>query len=209
MAEIPTITRWQDAEPHLRNLQATVQRDIRPLLGIADGAPFSVCREVLAYIDHLGHLYTGLGSRQVGMRFGTFMREVLGDIDLHYREQADVVYQMYRCGTVHEFAPKLLENGRGQLLAWACYRGPRTDWIRFEDPRLPAPINATHLVPVQNPIRRAGQDFLLPVSTECLVDDLIESIDRFIRAEQDNVRLEAWNIAARQVSGPYRFDFTV
>lgn len=208
MAQIPTIGQWQDAQPHLANLRATVDRDLRPLLAVQGGAPFSVCREVLAYFDHLGHLFTG--SPQVGGRFRTFMETILGDlIDPHYRERAGEVYQMYRCGTVHEFEPKLLENRNGQLLAWACYSGQRTDAITFAGIPMPNPINVIHLVPVQNPVGRIGQDFLLPISTNCLIDDLIESIDRFSSTGPDNARVTAWNRAARELNGPYPFDFTV
>ncbi len=114
MAQVPTISRWQHARPYLLNQRVTVERDLRRLLA-DQGAPFAVCREVVSSIDHLGHLYTS--SQQCGNRFRAFMEHILGEVDPNYRRRAGEVYQMYRCGTVHEFEPKVLENRQGQTLA--------------------------------------------------------------------------------------------
>ncbi len=201
MAQVPTISNWQEVRPYLDNQRAVVEGDLRPLL--ADhGAPFAICREVVSSIDHLGHLYTG--SSQCGVRFRAFMENVLGDVDPNYRRRAGEVYQMYRCGTVHEFEPKVLENRRGQTLAWLCYRGNRVgEQIRME---WCGEITVTHLEPVAYV---AGRTFGLPVSTICLLDDLVAAIDRFIVAGPEDERVTAWNRAARELIAPEPFDFTV
>lgn len=82
MAQVPTISQWQDARHYLRNQRATIERDLRRLLA-DQGTPFAICREVVSSIDHLGHLYTG--SSQCGNRFRTIMEHVLGEVDLNYR----------------------------------------------------------------------------------------------------------------------------
>ncbi len=201
MAQVPTNSNWQEARPYLDNQRAVVEGDLRPLL--ADhGAPFAICREVVSSIDHLGHLYTG--SSHCGVRFRAFMENVLGDVDPNYRRRAGEVYQVYRCGTVHEFEPKVLENRRGQMLAWLCYRGKRVgeqirmDWC--------GEITVTHLEPVAYV---AGRTFGLPVSTICLLDDMVAAIDRFILAGPEDKRVMAWNRAARDLTAPEPFDFTV
>ncbi len=201
MAQVPIIGQWQDARPYLLNQRAVVVRDLRRLLA-DQGAPFAICREVVSSIDHLGHLYTG--SPQCGTRFRAFMEHVLGEVDPNYRRRAGEVYQMYRCGTVHEFEPKMLENRRGQTLAWLCYQGNRMGQ-QFELERI-GPVTLTHLEPV---VYVADRSFGLPVSTNCLLDDLVAAIDRFVAAGPKDERVTVWNRAARELTAPEPFDFAV
>jgi hypothetical protein len=201
MAQVPTIIHWQDAHPYLVNQRETVQRDLHRLLD-GQGAPFAICREVVSSIDHLGHLYTG--SSQCGPRFRAFMDQVLGEVDPNYRRRAGEVYQMYRCGTVHEFEPKVLRNKKGQTLAWLCYQGNRIG--QHIDPPGIGPLTVTHLEPVA---QVADRSFWLPVSTICLLDDLVAAINRFIAAGPEADRVMAWNQAAQELAVPEPFEFTV
>jgi hypothetical protein len=200
MAQIPRINQWQDARQYLLDQRGVVERDLRPLLK-DQGAPFTICREVMSSIDHLGQLYTG--SAQCGARFQAFMEHVLGDVDLNYRRRAGEVYRMYRCGTVHEFEPKVLENKNGQTLAWLCYRGNRGG--QQIEPEGIGRLSVTHLEPV---VYVAGRSFGLPVSTNCLLDDLVAAIDRFVAAGPEDERVTAWNRAARDLNAPEPFDFS-
>jgi hypothetical protein len=156
----------------------------------------------MASIDHLGHLYTG--SPQCGSRFRAFMEQVLGEVDPRYRRRAGEMYQMYRCGTIHEFEPKLLENRKGQTLAWLAYQGSRAGQ-QLDLPDI-GHLTVTHLEPV---VLVAGRSFGLPVSTNCLLDDLMAAIDRFLAAGPEDERVTAWNRAARDLTAPEPFDFTV
>jgi hypothetical protein len=245
VAQVPTIRTWEDARPYLENLKGTVLADVRPLLDVPGAAPFAVCREVLCYIDHLGHLYSGRG--QVGERFKDYLgspgiavvtapkprrtpskslkklgrvfdnvqisrqfREShylkqmmsLSQIDPNYGTRVEEIYQIYRNGPVHEFEPKVLENRKGQLLQWLCYKGARSDNIEISGKSL----TLTHLEPVSP----AGDKlFWLPVSTVCLIMDLLSSIDEFQKAGPEDERVTAWNRAARQLTCPKPFDFVV
>jgi hypothetical protein len=157
-------------------------------------------REVLCYIDHLSHLYSG--RAQVGERFRDYLKQMMSRSDPNYGKRAEEIYQMYRNGPVHEFEPKNLENRKGQLLLWLCYKGARSDNIEI----LGKNLTATHLEPI-NP---AGDNrFWLPVSTVCLVMDLLSSIDELQKAGPEDERLTAWNRAARELTGPKPFDFVV
>ena len=89
-------------------LKGTVAADIRPLSDVPGHAPFAICREALSYIDYLGHLYSGRG--QVGERSREFMKQLMAKVDQNYGKRAAELYQMFRCGPVHEFEPKVLEN---------------------------------------------------------------------------------------------------
>jgi hypothetical protein len=180
-------------------LKDTVVSDIRPLLDVTGNAPFAICRETLSYIDHLGHLYTG--RNKVEERSCTFMREVMAKVDSNYVKRAAELYRMFRCGPVHEFEPKVLENKRGELLLWFCYLGPRTDIQKVGENN----ISITHLEPVAS---ATVDKFFLPVSTKCLIEDLICSIEYFKMARPENERVTAWNRAARDLAVPQQYEFT-
>jgi hypothetical protein len=200
MAQVPTIGTWGDARPYLEDLKGTVLADVRPLLDTPGAAPFAVCREVLCYIDHLGHLYSGRG--QVGERFRDYLKQAMSRIDPNYGKRAEEIYQVYRNGPVHEFEPKVLENRKGQLLQWLCYKGARSDNIEISGRNL----TLTHLEPVSP---EGDKLFWLPVSTVCLIMDLLSSIDEFQKAGPEDERVTAWNRAARELTCPKPFDFVV
>lgn len=200
MAQVPIIVSWKDAGAYLQMLKGTVAADVRPLLDVAGHAPFAICREVLSYIDHLGHLYTGRG--QVGDRSREYIKQVMTKTDPNYERRATELYQMFRCGPVHEFEPKVLENKKGELLAWLCYSGLRVDSTEINGQRVPV----AHLEPVAS--IATGRHWL-PVSTRCLIDDLMCSIEIFERAGPENERITAWNRAARDLIIPEPYDFTL
>ncbi len=206
MANVQIIKEWSEAAPCLTSLRDTIDRDFRPMTVVNEkqkGAPFSVCREVMSYVDHLGQLYTG--STGVSQRFKAYMEQVLGEVYAPYKRRAGEVYQMYRCGTVHEFEPRVLKNKKGELLVWLCYRGGRTSFqLDLADI---GKMTVTHLEPVAHPAIKRG--FALPVSTNCLLDDLEASIDRLITAGPENERVSAWNRAARELNSYAKFEFSI
>ena len=202
MGQVPLLHTWNEAEPYLEMLKNTVSKDIRPLLSVPDNAPFAICREVFSYVDHLGHLYSGRPQQQVGERSKDFLRHVMSVIDQNYGKRANEIYQMFRCGTVHEFEPKTLENRSGQTLTWLCYAGPRQHTIMIHSKA----VSVTHLEPVPG---LTATQYSLPVSTECLVKDLETSIDKFGQAGPDNERVTLWNRAARELSTAVPYDFVV
>ena len=104
LTKIPVLNEWKEASEYLINLRSTVVNDIQPLLTTEGRAPFAITREVLCYIDHLSHLYTG--RIEVGKRFSIFVNEVASKVDANYRSRSEEIYRMYRNGTVHEFEAK-------------------------------------------------------------------------------------------------------
>jgi hypothetical protein len=204
MAKLGTIETWGDTRPYLETLKQTILADVRPLLALPGAAPFAISREVFCYIDHLGHLYSGKGPRKSGERFQDYLKQVMCKIDPNYSHRAGIIYQIYRNGPVHEFAPKVLENKKGQRLVWLCYTGARSDY-NFEVPEIK--LTVTHLKPVGNPAN--NKVFYLPVSTVCLIEDLLNSIDEFQKMGPEDERVTAWNRAARELINPRPSDFTV
>lgn len=211
-AELSEITTWERAGPYLDNLCKTIQDDVGPLIKTEGRAPFAICREVLSYIDHLGHLYSGKGERgQVSDRINVYLKCLMSRIDENYGERAEHICNMYRNGPVHEFKPKVLENDSGQLLVWYCYSGERSGSTHDFGPCLAV----THLVPV-NP-SRDNKLYYLPVSTNCLIDDLCTSIKEFKTPSSEvlknptyvDERITAWNRAARVLGTPRPCKFVV
>ncbi len=66
-------------------------------------------------------------------------------------------------------------------------------------------LTVTHLEPV---VYIAGRSFGLPVSTNCLLDNLVAAIDHFADSGSANERVTAWNRAARELTAREPFDFT-
>jgi hypothetical protein len=204
MTQLREIETWRDASIYFENLKKTVLGDIWPLLNVSGATPFAICREVLCYVDHLGHLYSGKnGPRQVGARFKDYLRQVMREIDPYYCKRAGEIYQMYRNGPVHQYAPKVLKNKNGLRLVWHCYNGRRSDNIEI----LGRNLRVTHLELVEHP--RLDKTFCLPVSTVCLIMALVRSIDIFQRDGSENKRLTNWNRAACKLNSPECFEFEV
>lgn len=200
VADVSVIKSWAEARPYLATLKATVGSDIRPLLATAGGAPFAINREVLSYVDHLGHLYTG--KSKVGQRSKDYLVAMMSRVDRNYATRAAQIYEMYRCGSVHEFAPKVLTNAANQTIGWLCYKGDRSVRMSLEGRE----VAVTHLQPL--PSAESGK-FWLPVSTVCLIADLEASIDAFVQAGPESDRVAAWNLAAQQLGAPVAFNFVV
>ena len=200
MAQVPNIQKWKDAKRYLEGLRGSIEADVVPLLSTLGGAPFAICREVHSYIDHLGHLFTG--DAGVGKRFREYLKQIMKYIDDNYDIRANEVYEMYRCGSVHEFEPKVLVNDNKEYMAWLCYRGQRSSIIDIQGQK----VGVKHLIPL---MPSGSKIYYLPVSTSCLVGDLIKSIELFINSRQESDRVKAWNNAASVLSSPKKCKFVV
>lgn len=194
MSPVQTIGAWGGAKPYLEGLQNSMLDDVRPLLDLPGGAPFAVCREVFSYLDHLGHLYTGLGKGHVADRFKSYLKEIMGQIDSGYTRRAVEIYEIFRNGTVHQFEPKHLDNSSGQRLGWLCYQGKRVgETIDLNGSK----TRVTHLQVAAS--AEWSSQFWLPVATNWLVNDVVKSTDIFGRSPAEEDRVKKWNKAADQL----------
>jgi hypothetical protein len=201
MTTLSVLQQWPDAAVHLAALKNTVVGDIRSLLTLPSGAPFAVCREVFSYIDYLGALYTG--QLPVGSRFRQVLQNLFGSFNPHYASRAGDLYEMYRCGTVHQFTPKILTNPQGEYLYWLSYRGPRDNaQLTLQGHTM----TVTHLVYLRNP---GTPEAWLPVSLDCLVYDLERAIDVFAADTNAATRLANWNAVAPRFTQPAPHNFTL
>lgn len=198
------IKEWKEASQDLDNIAEVIIQDLCPLLNTPEGAPHTISREFSCYIDYLGALYCGTKKNKngkehlegSGKRFINYLKDVMYIADPGYNKQAETIYEMYRCGAVHEFDPKVLSDPSGKELHWFEYRGARKqyyeEWRKYVD----------HLKPVLYP--EDSKVYYLPVSTICLAQDLLYSIEQFkhFSLKSEKCLIEHWNEAARLLNAP-------
>lgn len=103
----------------INDLVTSLNTDVAPIINPSrpEGGYFGVPRSVFCYINFLGLLYAGWdGSKDQRSgekkNFGSsnqaknFIKEVLGKINKHYETNGELLYDVYRHGTVHIYSPK-------------------------------------------------------------------------------------------------------
>jgi hypothetical protein len=184
----------QEAEEFLKgDLKQSIKNDIHPILQLdkEEGGYFGVPRSVLCYVDFLATLYVGRGGEAVH-----FLKDVMASVDPLYAVNGELLYRMYRHGTVHRYQPnELKQQQTGKTLSWLPYKGDREAWT-IADRRA---LKLRHM----QPIKGNDQSDWLPVSINCLYDDLRATIDEFCaRLDADTTLLTKWNKAAVALCKP-------
>jgi hypothetical protein len=82
------------------------------------GGYFSIPRQVFCYIDYLGALMNdGRNSSENAI---SFMDKYFEKVNPKYSKKNNVIYNMWRHGTVHEYDPKVFKStSKGFRLGWA------------------------------------------------------------------------------------------
>lgn len=171
-----------EAAAHLRvEVTNTANREVRPLLTLADGQPgyFNVVRAVLSDTDYLGALYSGWPEapnvRQVATtaKAVRFIEEVYAaaTANADYAAHGKLLYNVFRMGTVHLREPKTFDNpiSSTPFLSWVLMDGqtgqlePAFGGDAIQHLKLkPAIVNPDEtLLPVS--VRQLFEDFLLAV----------------------------------------------
>lgn len=170
----------------INDLVVSINTDIYPIIqpNRPGGGYFGVPRMVFCYIDTLGLLFAGWNgkkdkSRNKKIDFATtkkakdFIREVFAQIDELYRINGDLLYDMYRHGTVHIYSPKKLASKEfpDRTIEWLIYKGGREQWDYYEDKA----VKFRHL----KIIRWEENRFILPISIVVLYKDLLTAINLY------------------------------
>lgn len=176
----------------LGDLLNSAEFDIKPIIqpNTPEGGYFGVVRSVLCYIDYLGALYEGYDGRS---KFGNgtqklatpekakkFIKEILGVVDESYKLNGELLYEMYRHGTVHLYRPHRLKNSNGRVLFWLTYKGSREYWTHYEHKA----IKVRHL----QILKWKNKEYALPVSIICLYEDLIESVQLYFEKIENELK---------------------
>jgi hypothetical protein len=180
------------------DLKKSIVNDVKPVIQPEqmEGGYFGVTRLVLCYIDYLGALYEGyhgetdrkgrkvIAKSKYAMNF---IKNVLGKIDPLYEKYGDLLYEMYRHGAVHLYQPKTFTNIQTkETLNWVTYKGSRIAYTKDYG-------EIQHM----QPKKMDNAQWILPVSIICLYDDLIASIDHFIKMlKADNNLVKNWKSTA-------------
>jgi hypothetical protein len=83
------------------------------------GGDLSIPRQVFCYIDYLGSLCYGPGPRNNTRHAIKFIENYFGEIDERYKKFGELMYNMWRHGTVHEFDPKrYIHSSRKYRMGW-------------------------------------------------------------------------------------------
>lgn len=165
-----------------KNLRKSIINDVSPILdrwcSQSEGGYFGVTRLVLCYVDYLGALYCGTQGDNnprhlaTSKKAKTYINEVMSRVDPLYGEEdiANLLYEMYRHGTVHLYEPKrFVDKTHSRCLEWHVNKYPRS-WMG-SDGRV-----WRHL----KPLHHLAEQWVFPVSIVCLYEDLVASIDVFI-----------------------------
>jgi len=164
------------------DLRVSVLNDVGPCVqpNQSSGGYFAVPRLVLGYVDYLGGLYHGYQGRlNRGRRIfadstyaRVFLRDAFGQIDAHYRMYGNLLWEIYRNGTVHLYQPLTLQNA-GRVINWAVYKGPRSSQTRVQE------AGVSTLVRHLEPSWIVMNHWVQPVSIICLYEDLLQAIDTY------------------------------
>ena len=193
----------REIEEYLKDdLKVSLEHDVLPVLE-GPGGYFGVARAVLCYVDFLGALYRGYKGgkacsdrKQIATskKATAFISEILGHVDHLYQTNGKLLYEMYRHGTVHLYAPKELKRKR-RILSWMPYKEGREAWLIVD--------NRARLIRHLKPLQRDGKSDWLPVSITCLYHDLRAAIDEFARRlSTDQQLFDNWQSAAAALCEP-------
>ncbi|MBI2600462.1 hypothetical protein HYW42_00760 [Candidatus Daviesbacteria bacterium] len=169
----------------INDLVTSINTDISPIIqpGRPEGGYFGVPRMVFCYIDFLGLLYSGWSGNKkkngdkddfaTPQKAKIFIKKVLSHIDKLYEKHGDLLYDMYRHGTVHIYSPKKMvsRTDPNKTIEWLLYKGDREQWDYYENKA----VKFQHL----EIIKWEEDRFMLPVSIVVLYRDLLESIDLY------------------------------
>jgi hypothetical protein len=162
-------------------LKVTAENEIEPSVkyGHEKGRMnFAVPRLVLSYVDYLGVLYHGYGgSRTTTNRrilseakyAKDFLKDVFGSIDPDYKLHGDLLWEIYRNGAIHLYSPKVLKDKTsGSIIGWITYTGGKVGILPDETP-------VVHLLPQF----LNDNTWALPLSIDCLYDNLIAAVEKY------------------------------
>lgn len=165
------------------DLKRSVVNDIGPFFKPEEkeGGFFAVPRLVLSYVDYLGVLYHGYNGKRdrhnrrifsQSLYAKDFLRKFLGSVDNNYKLHGELLWEMYRNGTIHLYAPKVLKDKSSRIIGWIVYKGPRVAQIREETEAV------IHLVPHRSP-GQLDHVWQQPISIDSLYGDLISAIEGY------------------------------
>jgi len=161
---------WKDyidvsgAISYLKHLQKELEDDFYPAYEAYNGRNigyFALPRIIFPYITFLGILFSGKKNSHYAI---DYMNKYLSKVNEKFgnKERCEFIYRVYRHGLAHTNMPELASEN-GKVFGWN---------ITFDDSK--------HLKVDNNP-RINGKNALLSISPKKLADEVIASIDEYIK----------------------------
>jgi hypothetical protein len=163
------------------DLDVSIQNDVYPVIQAEkrDGGYFAVPRLVMCYVDFIGALYSGFSAGTNPNNIATtakavkYIDEVMSLVDPLYRQNGKLLVEIYRHGTVHLYSPiSLKRNSDNRILQWEVYKGTRREML------IAGTVAAKWVTHMDIYHYDANND-VLPISINCLYEDLRQSIDEY------------------------------
>lgn len=169
----------------LNDLKTSIETDVYPVLqpNRPEGGYFGVTRTLLCYVDVLGLLLKGWNGKlkknedkddfATPQKAKAYIKKILSEVDELYELNGDLLYDMYRHGTVHIYSPKKLVSRLypKKTVEWLIYKGGREQWEYYENKS----FKFSHL----QIIEWVKDRFILPISILVFYNDVMVSIDLF------------------------------
>jgi len=157
---------------YFRGVKSAVENDIgiyfRGEAEFKGWGSFAVPELVFSYCDFLGALYTGyLEQGNLTRRALEFIKKFFTKVNQKYDEYAEIMYDMYRHGTVHAFEPKTYKIG-GKKVSWLVGKGT-SEHLAFR------------ATTAEEKARGFIADYMLCLDVKQLYLDLKSSFDLFIK----------------------------
>jgi len=197
----PNMTQQEIVDYLNVDMKRNVEDYIKPALqiGLSTGGYFSVPKLVLSCVDYLGALYGGWNNEYYGgkpqftktSKAVKYIQDIFGQVFADYKVRAELLWQMYRHGTIHLNEPKVLQNG-AKTIEWFIFKAGSGE--RMIIGKVPTGIGqsvqmpVSHLVPME--ITGLPNAWILPIGTTCLYEDLLRSLDVYAQMIQSNLNLE-------------------
>jgi hypothetical protein len=94
------------------------------------GGFLSISRQVFCYIDYLGALSTN--GKNASSNAVAYMEKYLARVNSAYSGKSNLMFSMWRHGTVHEYDPKVFKSDAKQFrLRWGANNSSRTENRRW------------------------------------------------------------------------------
>lgn len=167
---------------HINKIKDSVINDVKDVArfhfdqlqrNIKSAGHHSIPRSVFCYVDHLGYIAFG------GSSTGRSVKFIKKYFPLNYHEYAELIYSMWRLGTVHEYKPKSYYS----TLSNQSSKKITVKWIStIHDKEKQRKLNLLTF-----PIEGQHNTVYILINNPQLVDDLIISLDKFkATLEKDN-----------------------
>jgi|SRR3989344_187359 len=195
-----------------------LENDVKPIISVKlESGFFGIPKQLMTFVDFLGALHRGItvekdkNGNNIKILNKTskaklYIQKVLGEIDELYEQNGHTMYEMYRHGLIHLYQPKDLRKGKRRL-SWISYKGPRNSAaITIKTDGGDFPHTVSHLKIAPHPLAKDLD--LLPISVNCLYEDVYSSVEVFLKKIEKYKKYQTrWRGAVNFLLRPKKYNY--